>query len=126
MPADRRITVHVEQLGRRADQSDVDAGLASEVADYIPGPSLDLPVWATRDDQSLEDVEFQGGVYATVTRRWRIRWDSRVYDSVLAQMTITEGGRVFNALSITEVTDQGATRPRSRRRWIDLTGVFTT
>ena len=114
MPADRRITVHVEQPGDR-----------NEFGEYQAGPSLDLLKWATRDDLSLSDVESQGGTYASITRRWRIRWDSRIYHSVLSEMTITEDTLLFNALSITEITDQGASRPRSRRRWLDLTGVYT-
>ena len=91
MPADRRVTVHIEEEGYR-----------NMYGEYVPGPILDLLKWATKDDLSLEDIEDTGGVYASITRRWRIRWDARIYHATLATMTITEDGLVFNALSIVE------------------------
>ena len=114
MPLDRRITVHTEQMGSRNDHGE-----------YVSGDILDLGVWASKDDLTLEDITDISGVYTSITRRWRIRWDSRIYTSVLAQTKVMDDGLEFDGLSIVEVSDRGANRPRSRRRWLDLTAIHT-
>ena len=70
MPADRRITVNVQAEGTRNQHNE-----------YVPGPVTPLAVWASKYDLRLIDVEEAGGVRSEVTRRWRIRYDPRIYDT---------------------------------------------
>ena len=114
MPADRRIIVHVEQPGHRND-----------FGEYVNGPITPLAVWATKDDRTLEDILETGGDRQSVTRKWRVRYDKRIYDSLVSLLEVEDGGLTFNVESIVEVTDQGVGRQRLRRRWIDIEGVHT-
>ena len=50
MALDRRITIHIQAIGRRATQQDVDDGLMIDgvlvfPGDYIDGPTASYPVW---------------------------------------------------------------------------------
>lgn len=115
MPADRRITVNVQA-----------EGTLNEHNELIPGPITALDVWASKYDLRLIDVEEAGGVRAEVTRRWRIRYDSRIYDSEVTLLEVVDGTPTFNVTHVREITAQGRDRSDQRRRFMELTGIFTT
>ena len=82
-------------------------------------------VWATKRDLNLRDQEESGGARGEITRRWRIRWNEAIYESTLSLVMINDGGRTFNVQNMVEVT--GSRREQQlRRRFMELTGVFTT
>ena len=111
MPADRLITITTETPGHRNDQ-----GV------YIPGQSVARRVWATRMDRSLEDVAEEGGQRDETRRDWRIRWRSDVAALAPSDMKVTDEGQDFDVQNMIEVTDEG----RTRRRFLDVQGVYTT
>ena len=115
MPFDRQITVNVEA-----------EGVFNEHNEYIPGPVTPLAVWAEKYDLRLVDIEEAGGTRSEVTRRWRIRYDSRIYDTPIARLEVLDGVQTFNITQTREITAQGRDRPVLRRRFMELTGIFTT
>ena len=115
MPFDRQITVNVEALGTR-----------NAAREYIPGPVTPYAVWASKYDLRLIDVEEAGGVRSEVTRRWRIRYDPRIYDTPVDRLEVVDGVQTFDLTQVREVTAQGRGRPDLRRRFMELTGIFTT
>ena len=115
MPADRRITVNVEA-----------EGYTNEHREYVHGEVTAYEVWASKYDLRLIDVEEAGGVRSEVTRRWRLRYDGRIYDTPVARLGVVDGVQTFNITQTREVTAQGRDRPDLRRRFMELTGIFTT
>ena len=114
MPADRRITVNVEAEGTR-----------NEYNEYVPGDVAALTVWASKYDLRLIDIEEAGGVRSEVTRRWRLRYDSRIYDTPVDRLEVVDGTQTFDITQVREVTAQ-RDAPDLRRKYIELTGIFTT
>ena len=115
MPADRRITVNVEAESTR-----------NEYNEYVPGEVTTYNVWASKYDLRLIDVEEAGGVRSEVTRRWRLRYDGRIYDTPVARLGVVDGTQTFDITQVREVTTQGRDLPDLRRRFMELTGIFTT
>ena len=114
MPADRLINVLVSATGTR-----------SMNGRYIPGETTSLRTWCFKHDLSLEDVHESGGSRDVTNRRWRIRYDSRVYSTPTSLMDVLDGGLYFNVQNIAEVTD-GRGNQVFRRRWIDIEGTHST
>ena len=114
MPADRLITVNVDTGGTR-----------NEHGEYTPGYTS-YRTWASKYDLTLEDVTDQAGTRDVITRRWRCRFDSRIYDGQLALMQVVDEGRTFNVTQVREVTRQGRGRADLRRRYLDVTGASST
>ena len=115
MPADRLITVMVSATGTRGGSGR-----------YIDGETTALRVWVYKHDLSLEDIVEAGGSRDTVNRRWRVRYDSRIYTTPTSRMDVDDGGAHFNITHMNEITDQGRGRQPLRRRFIDLSGVHST
>ena len=115
MPFDRRISVNI-----------TGPGMQNQYNEYVPGDVTALTVWASKYDLRLIDVEEAGGVRSEVTRRWRIRYDPRIYDTPVDRLEIVDGAQTFNITQTREVTAQGRDRPDLRRRFMELTGIFTS
>ena len=113
MPAGRRITITVSELGTR------DPALQGE---YVPGVVTALGVWARRRDVSQElKIERQGSRDET-SRDWRIRWDSRIALSPTSLLKVEDGGETFQVINMMEVIQQRGA-PDLRRRFLDLQGI---
>ena len=115
MPADRLITVNLTGEGMR-----------NQYGEYVEGEVTPIRAWASKYDLRLIDVEEAGGVRSEVTRRWRIRYDPRIYDTPVDRLEVVDGVQTFNITQTREVTAQGRNRPDLRRRFMELTGIFTT
>ena len=111
MPLDRLITIHVEEPGSR-----------DEDGRFVPGPVIDSTVWATRFDQTLEDIEESGGNREQATRAWRIRWRRDVADTVASRLRVSDDGLTFETVNVIEETDDG----RTRRRWMLIEGIYSS
>ena len=65
MALDRRITIRIEQPGRRAgpDETEIDpdTGNPYRLGEYIPGPTIDYPVWAERRSAGSNDKPPRAG-----------------------------------------------------------------
>ena len=81
--------------------------------------SSDHRVWATRTDQSLEEMTEEGGDRDEGRRDWRIRWSSLFAGMQPSALSVTENGLTWNVINIIEVPDM-------RRRFLDLQGVRST
>ena len=113
MPIDRLVTVRVSETGMR-DQN----------GEYQPGSFVDHRVWATRLDQTLEDITDTGGTRARGARDWRIRWRSDIANVTnLALVEVHDGAHVWNVENLIEDTGRNGL---TRRRWLNIQGVFST
>ena len=110
MPADRLINVEVSATGTRTMNGR-----------YVPGDVTVIRTWTTKHDLSLEDLVESGGSRDVITRRWRVRFDSRIYTTPTSHMDVEDGVH-FSITHMNEITDQGRNNQTLRRRWIDLTG----
>ena len=107
MPTDRRITIRLEPTSLDEDDDDVV-----------------LNVWATIRDENLERVIELGRMSRETVRRWRVRWDDRIYDHPLVLLKVVDRGDTFGILNVAEVSRQGRNEPGLRRRFMDLQGVY--
>ena len=108
---DRRITIKIAQEGSR-DNTGV----------YVPGPTTDYPVWATRRDRSLEDIESEGGTRNFARRDYRVRWFSALASTSASLVSVLDSGDTLDCENLAEVED-------TRRRYIDLQAqgeIFST
>ena len=113
MPIDRQIIVRVSETGMR-DQN----------GEYVPGDFADHRVWATRLDQTLEDIVDTGGTRTTGARDWRIRWRSDIASiSDLTLVEVRDDAHVYNVENLIEDTGRNG---QTRRRWLRIQGVFST
>ena len=109
MPLDRRITVTIATTGfNKYGEPET--------------MTTSIPVWATRMDGDVEDVEQEGGVRNEIRRDYRIRWRADVAAAFVSDVAVQDGALRFNALRVSEQTDQG----RTRRRWLLIQGVYST
>ena len=79
MPFDTICTIHIEALGHRATQDDVDAGVMVDdvvvgIGEYIPGPETDYEVWADESGAGSIDTPTVGGLVLTSGRTFLVRW----------------------------------------------------
>ena len=79
MPFDTIITIHIEALGHRATQDDVDAGVMVDgepvgIGEYIPGPETDYEVWCDESGAGSIDTPSVGGLVLTSGRTFLVRW----------------------------------------------------
>ena len=111
MPLDRIITVNVETRGTYSDRGQ-----------YVAGTVTPLRVWATKTDRDLMDVLETGGDRGEIQRTWRVRWDSRIYAAQPELLAVVDDTLTFNIQNMAEVTGRDG---MTRRRFIDLTGVFS-
>ena len=44
----------------------------------------------------------------------------------MSRLEVVDGAQTFNITQVREVTAQGRDRVDLRRKWIELTGIFTT
>ena len=100
MPADRIIKVEVATVGMR-DQH----------GRYVPGATTTIRTWCFKHDLSLEDIVEAGGNRDATNRRWRVRFDSRIYGTATSLIKVVDGGVDFSIESMNEITDQGAQPP---------------
>ena len=108
MPLDRRIVVHIEELG-----SYDDAGV------YHAGPVTDYRVWCQEDDGGSQQVETPGGDYLLQRKTWLVRYNRIFALAFTAFMSVTDAnGRNFEVQEIEVNTDQ-----QLRRRLILIAGV---
>ena len=75
-------------------------------------PPLVLNVWATIRDENLEHVIELGRMSRETVRRWRVRWDDRIYDHPLVLLKVVDRGDTFGILNVAEVSRQGRQRAR--------------
>ena len=115
MPTDRLITVNVTGEGMR-----------NQYGEFVPGVVTPIRTWASRRDQSQQDIIESGGQRDETRRDWRIRWDRRIADVPVSMLSVVDGGVTFDALNVIEVTRQGRGQADLRRRFLDLQGVHTT
>ena len=115
MPADRLVNIEVSATGTRGNDGR-----------YIPGELTTIRAWVYKHDLTLEDIHEGGGSRDVVNRRWRVRYDSRIYTTPTSRMDVDDGGAHFNITHMNEITDQGRGRQPLRRRFIDLSGVHST
>lgn len=111
MPADRRITIHIQAQGTRTA-----AGL------YVDGASTHYPMWATREDLGAEYVLEERGNRDELRRNWIVRWFAAL-DAALthpSRVTVTDGAETFNVARMREITESG-----QRRRFVRIEGVFS-
>ena len=103
MALDRRITIHIEAIGRRATQQDVDDGLMIDgvlvfPGDYIDGPTASYPVWAEQRAAGSSDTATSGGTVITSVRNYSVRWFHALAVSVIAFVSIEdEDGLIWDA-----------------------------
>ena len=114
MPADRLITVNVTT-----------AGMRNMYGEFVPGSTTAITVWASRRDKSQEDIAQEGGTTDSTRRDWRIRWDSRIAETLVSMLDVVDGALTFNVLNMVEVTRQGRGQDL-RRRFLDIQGVHVT
>ena len=112
MPVDRLITV------RNAGE-----GFYNDFGEYEMPVPVDIRVWAGRRDKDAEDIESEGGVRDETRRDWRIRYRSDIADVPTSQLSVVDGPLTFDVLNVVEVTGRDST---TRRRWLDIQGVYTT
>ena len=112
MPHDRLITVNVQSLGHR-DQH----------GNYIDGVVTPILTWATRRDRFQDDIETEGGVLDSTRRDWRIRWNRLIANTPTSRLEVDDGGVIFNALNMVEVTRERG--EPLRRRALVIQGVST-
>ena len=115
MPADRQIIVKVESPGHRAH-----GGV------WVPGTKTSIRTWAYKHDLSLTELVETEGTRDAANRRWRVRYDSRIYNSPTSMLEVADGALTFKVTHINEITDQGGNRQPLRRRFIDISGVHST
>ena len=111
MPLDRTIEVQVEIPGDYNDR-----GV------YVPGAVSYLRLWATKTDRDLVNVIETGGERGEIMRTWRLRWNAAVYAAGPTLLTVVDDGVKFGVQNMVEVTGR---QGEYRRRWIDLTGVYS-
>ena len=112
MPADRVITVNIEAEGTR----DIH-GI------YTPGPVTAVRMWASQRDKSLRDIIESGGLRDTGERTWRVRWRSDLYNTPTSRIEVVDGSRTFGVTNMVELTGRDR---MTRRRFIELEGIFST
>ena len=115
MPADRLITVNVYAPGMRND-----------LGEYVEGPITSYRQWATKRDLTQEDLIDSGGAIDQTKRIWRIRWDSRIALTKVVSLQVVDTGEKFNIENMVEITRGGRGRQDLRRRFLDISGVYTS
>lgn len=103
---DRVITVRIATGGR------------NNYGEYVETVA-ESRAWATRTDQSLEDIEEAGGERNEATRTYMVRWTSALAQAPASAVSIVDDDLVFNVLNLIE-----ASGPRvDRRRFITIEAV---
>lgn len=102
---DRRITLHLTTSGDR-----------NEVGRWVPGVTVDVPVWAMRADEGVTLNQETQGVRHEAVRRWRVRWREDLAAALPSGVELTDGATRYQATAMRELTDEG----RFRRRWIEI------
>ena len=102
---DRRITV------RRTVQGTNAFGEYEET-------TTDYPVWASVSDLSAFDVESEGGTFTNRLRKWGIRWRADFAAIETAELSVIEGGLVYNVQNLVRQSEGEA-----RRRMMSIEGV---
>ena len=109
MPLDRRITVTIATTGfNKYGEPET--------------MTTSIPVWATRMDGDVEDVEAEGGSRDETRRDYRVRWRSDIAGAFVSDVAVQDGALLFNVLRVSEETDGG----RTRRRWLKIQGVHSS
>lgn len=111
MALDRRIQVVVESPG----------GFDND-GNPLPPVVVAHEVWATRFDQSLEQVISEGGQRNETRRSFRIRWSSAIAGQPPTSLSIVDGGISLDVVNIIEETSRG----RSRHKWLRLEATVST
>lgn len=108
MPADRRIIVKLETLGYR------DPDLQGE---YVPGPIIDYPLWATETSAGSIDTLVTGrGLVVRRTINFTVRWFKALAETQINFVeVIGSDGFTYNATNI-EASDE-------RRRFVTIEAV---
>ena len=117
MPLDRRITIQYEGPG----------GTRNQHGEYVPGPTVNLAVWAQRYDLDAQDIEGEGGVSTSARRDWRVRWTDTLSGERLshrfASLRVIDSNVTFNVTNVIELVGRDGL---DRRRWLRFSGVYTT
>ena len=118
---DRRITVLIQQPGTR-----------NMYGEYVPGAVVRQIAWGFRTDRSLSDIVETGGLRNEAQRTYRIRWDRQIMASEVANLSFEDGSQTsdgtawnWDVVNMVERTGRMG-QDTYRRRWIDLTGVYTS
>ena len=107
---DRVITLGIETAGYRDDNGR-----------WVPGAVTPYPVWATRQDKTLDYIVESGGDRSIAERSYILRWRADLAAAVPSMITITDEARGFTVVNILE------TEQRRRRFMIlECTAEVTT
>ena len=115
MALDRRITVTYEGPG----------GGRNMHGEYVPGPTVTVPIWATRRDLSSQDVLESGGNRTEILRDWQIRWRKDIAEiqesDLFSSLMVLDNGKLFNVTKVIEETGRDGD---FRKRWLRIQGIF--
>ena len=123
MALDRRITIRIEGVGRRAgmDETEIDPedGQPYSAGEYIPGPIVSYFVWAERRSAGSNDSPTTSGFITVSAQNYLVRWFEELETANLALVDVVdEFGAVWDADSIAPGD--------ARRRLITLQVLRTT
>ena len=107
MPLDRPITVGI----RGPDDF-------NQAGQFVPGETVNYPVFATAIDISVERVLMTGGARLDSDRVFRVRWFEELALAPVTSIELTD--ELALAYTVTNVSEYVGRYGDLRRRWLDI------